>query len=650
MNRFQRVWNRLAAPCATDPDDARHEHMTRVILLMQAAALTVFTIPIVVGWIAGAFPLEAAIIMLSLLVPTIAGFWWAHHGRWQTARHIPPILFAALALYLSFTAPLGLTPLLLLILAIMLTSMLHGSRTYWLVLGFTLAAYVAIGISSSQESAQWIIEALIIIGGSIAGLALLQWFSTSQFRNAIHNLQTEIADRKQAEDALRKSEEKFRTFAELLPEVVFECDVQGNLSFVNESAFDKFGYTREDFENGVNAGQFIAPRDRERMAKDIEKALRGVGEDSAEYVAQRRDDSKFPVIVFSSPIVHDGKPVGLRGIIVDITERKQAQEESQEKNRTLATLLDVSQALHASLDTDVVNQTIIENAVRLVGLDTGAIYELDGQELVLSATTPPLPPDFPNELRQAILTDHPYIRQAASTRSPIVVENTATADLSPAERAVAEMRSLQSILYLPLSDGKIVLGVMILGTQNETRSFSEAEINLYRTFAGQAALNLKNAMLYRDVQTELAERRKVEKTLQIERDNFRNILGAMKDGVYIVNREFDIQYVNPAFAEKLGSYENKKCYAYFHNRTEVCPWCKNLDVFAGETVRWEWHSLENRKTYDVIDTPLKNPDGSISKLELSRDITGRKQAERRRWNRWGGWPVEWLMTSTTCWA
>ncbi|MHC4584473.1 MAG: GAF domain-containing sensor histidine kinase, partial [Planctomycetota bacterium] len=78
---------------------------------------------------------------------------------------------------------------------------------------------------------------------------------------------------------------------------------------------------------------------------------------------------------------------------------------------------------------------------------------------------------------------------------------------------------------------------------------------------------------------------------------------------------------------EFGQPEEKKCYTYFHNRKEVCPWCKNEDVYTGKTIRWEWQSPKNQKTYDLIDTPLKNADGSVSKLEIFRDITERKKAE-----------------------
>ena len=125
----------------------------------------------------------------------------------------------------------------------------------------------------------------------------------------------------------------------------------------------------------------------------------------------------------------------------------------------------------------------------------------------------------------------------------------------------------------------------------------------------------------------IIKHKQTDNALQIERDNFSNILNTINDGIYIADRHYDIQYVNPAIQKGFGSYEGQKCYAYFHERTSVCPWCKNQEVFAGKTVHWEFHVDSNGRTYDLIDTPLKNPDGSVSKLEIFRDITERKLAE-----------------------
>ena len=125
----------------------------------------------------------------------------------------------------------------------------------------------------------------------------------------------------------------------------------------------------------------------------------------------------------------------------------------------------------------------------------------------------------------------------------------------------------------------------------------------------------------------MADKRNAEETVRFERNKLINILNSMEDGIYIVNQQYDIEYVNPVLKNDFGPFEGIKCYAYFHDRTEVCPWCKNQEVFAGKTVRWEWYSPKNQKTYDLIDTPMKNANGSISKLEIFRDITERKRSE-----------------------
>ncbi|MCD4651421.1 MAG: PAS domain S-box protein, partial [Candidatus Cloacimonetes bacterium] len=148
--------------------------------------------------------------------------------------------------------------------------------------------------------------------------------------------------RKQSEEALRASEEKFREMAELLPELIYECDVHGNLKYVNRIAFEKFGYMQEDFDKGVNALQFLVPEDRKIASLNIEKTLLGYEKVPVEYKAIRKDGSEFPIIVHSSPIISNGKPVGLRGIIVDITEIKQIEEQLRERVKELKVLFGLS--------------------------------------------------------------------------------------------------------------------------------------------------------------------------------------------------------------------------------------------------------------------------------------------------------------------
>jgi PAS domain S-box-containing protein len=141
---------------------------------------------------------------------------------------------------------------------------------------------------------------------------------------------TEITERKRMEEALRESETRFRELADLLPQSVFELDLKGNFTYCNRCGFETFGYTREDLKKGVNALQLYIPEERQRVGQNIGKRLTGDEFDDHEYTGLRKDGSTFPILVYSSPIIRDGKPVGVRGIVLDITDRKQVEEELRE--------------------------------------------------------------------------------------------------------------------------------------------------------------------------------------------------------------------------------------------------------------------------------------------------------------------------------
>ncbi|MCJ7687341.1 MAG: PAS domain S-box protein, partial [Desulfobacteraceae bacterium] len=146
----------------------------------------------------------------------------------------------------------------------------------------------------------------------------------------------DVTEYKNALDALEKSEEKYRQLSDLLPQVVFETDEKGNLTFTNHMAFDLFGYTRADFGKGLNALQMLIPEDRERALKNIQKVFRGDKLGGTEYTALTKDSRTYPVMIYSNPVVSEGKPIGLRGIMVDLTEFKQVEEAlrtSEEKSK-----------------------------------------------------------------------------------------------------------------------------------------------------------------------------------------------------------------------------------------------------------------------------------------------------------------------------
>ena len=140
-------------------------------------------------------------------------------------------------------------------------------------------------------------------------------------------ISTDITQRKQIEEALRVSEMRFRELADLLPSGVFEVDLNGNLTYVNRNGLELFGYIREDFEKGINTNQTIVPEEYEKILENRQKIFRGEKVSGLEYTALRKNGTTFPAYVHSSPIMSEGEIVGLRGVIIDITERKKAEVE-----------------------------------------------------------------------------------------------------------------------------------------------------------------------------------------------------------------------------------------------------------------------------------------------------------------------------------
>ncbi len=124
---------------------------------------------------------------------------------------------------------------------------------------------------------------------------------------------------------LREALDRFRELAELLPEIVFETDLSGRLTFCNLSGFVTLGYTEEDFQRGICIFDFVQPNDHERALRNFTAAIRGEPVLGHEYELRRTDGSTFPVMVRSSRIIHDGTTVGLRGLIVDITRTRHAE-------------------------------------------------------------------------------------------------------------------------------------------------------------------------------------------------------------------------------------------------------------------------------------------------------------------------------------
>jgi len=135
----------------------------------------------------------------------------------------------------------------------------------------------------------------------------------------------DITKRKSVENRIAKSEKKYRELADMLPQTVFETDTNAQLTFMNVYGFEMFGYSQEHLENGLNILELIIEEERGISKDKIKEVLKG-DNSGDEYTAKRMDGTLFPIIIHSNPIFNREIFEGFRGIIIDISNIKDAEE------------------------------------------------------------------------------------------------------------------------------------------------------------------------------------------------------------------------------------------------------------------------------------------------------------------------------------
>ena len=168
---------------------------------------------------------------------------------------------------------------------------------------------------------------------------------------------------------MSKRKGKFQHLIELLPQIVFETDIQGNLTYINPSAYALFGYTEADFKKGFNVLTAIAPEDRPLAAENFRHLLNRQEIKRHEYTAIDKKGRTFPIIIYSSLIEEQGRVTGTRGIIVDVSDIKQTEEARQINESKFHAIYD--QALHLAgiLDLDGTMTDANATARRFIGGD-----------------------------------------------------------------------------------------------------------------------------------------------------------------------------------------------------------------------------------------------------------------------------------------
>ena len=148
----------------------------------------------------------------------------------------------------------------------------------------------------------------------------------AKLRRRIVELEDSELKRRMSDEALLRSEAKYKQLVELLPQVVYEIDAQGDFAFMNCAGLASFGYDAEDLAKGIKALDLVVLEDRERLARNLGWVMKREKLTGVEYTSLRKDGSTFPMLTYSHPIFRDNNVIGTRGIGIDMTDLRQAQQ------------------------------------------------------------------------------------------------------------------------------------------------------------------------------------------------------------------------------------------------------------------------------------------------------------------------------------
>lgn len=132
--------------------------------------------------------------------------------------------------------------------------------------------------------------------------------------------------RRRAEEALRRSERRFRELCDLLPDMVYEADAALRLTYANRAAMEALGHTLEDIETGITMTDLLRPEDHERCRQFVRGVERQFMAAVAVFDIRTKDGMAIPCEISVAAIRGtDGQLTGFRGVARGIGERVRAQ-------------------------------------------------------------------------------------------------------------------------------------------------------------------------------------------------------------------------------------------------------------------------------------------------------------------------------------
>lgn len=121
---------------------------------------------------------------------------------------------------------------------------------------------------------------------------------------------------------LAESEKRFRDLSDMLPLMAYETDAQGNVTYANNESYKQLGLTQNDIIGKANIIDFVAPEYKDQAKKNFLLSLHKPGISKGEYIILRKDGTTIPILDYSNPIEKDSQIIGVRSVVVDLSDQR----------------------------------------------------------------------------------------------------------------------------------------------------------------------------------------------------------------------------------------------------------------------------------------------------------------------------------------
>ena len=385
---------------------------------------------------------------------------------------------------------------------------------------------------------------------------------------------SDVTGRKQTEEELRRSTERYRGFVEQSTEGIWRFELEepvptglpveeqierfyshGYLAECNDAMAAMYGYSRAEEILGARLGDFL-PRPVPENVEYLEAFVRsGYRIADVESVEVDREGGPKRFLNNLTGIVEEGLLVRAWGTQRDVTESRLAEEAQRfltESSAVLASSLDYRATL-SNVARLAVPNLADWCAVDVLGEDGEierlAVAHQDPEKVALAYELQeryPSDPNSPRGVHQVLRTGEP---EMMSEIPPELIE---TAARDEEHREILGKLGLRSYMVVPLLARGRTLGAISLISAESGRRYGEPDLEFARELARRAALAVDNARLFEEARRVLAERRRAQEEVRASRDQLEVVLRGVADGITAQDPTGRIIYANETAARLVG--------------------------------------------------------------------------------------------------